>query len=111
MAVKGSGVKRGSRASAPARSASPETPPQQSPHAAPTEPAQPQDSAPGTTTEATENNATPASAPAADSSDRQRIAVAAYYRAQERGFTGDQQIDDWLAAERSLAAESALDGD
>lgn len=35
---------------------------------------------------------------------RKRIAEAAYYRAQGRGFTGDHQLDDWLAAEREIAA-------
>lgn len=38
-----------------------------------------------------------------DEERRKRIAEAAYYRAQGRGFSGDQQLDDWLAAERELA--------
>ena len=39
-----------------------------------------------------------------DEERRKRIAEAAYYRAQGRGFRGDQQLDDWLAAERELAS-------
>ena len=38
-----------------------------------------------------------------DEERRKRIAEAAYYRAQGRGFSGDRQLDDWLAAERELA--------
>ena len=30
------------------------------------------------------------------------IAEAAYYRAQERGFHGDQSLADWLAAEQEV---------
>ena len=33
-----------------------------------------------------------------------RIAEAAYYRSQRRGFAGDCRLDDWLAAEREVAA-------
>ena len=32
------------------------------------------------------------------------IAVAAYYIAERRGFAGDQQVDDWLSAERELGS-------
>jgi len=31
-----------------------------------------------------------------------RISEAAYYRAQQRGFTADQEYDDWLSAEQEL---------
>jgi len=35
--------------------------------------------------------------------ERQRlIAEAAYYRAQQRGFSGGDPLDDWLAAERQI---------
>ena len=34
----------------------------------------------------------------------EEIAVAAYYIAERRGFAGDQQLDDWLSAERELGA-------
>jgi hypothetical protein len=30
------------------------------------------------------------------------IAEAAYYRAEKRGFRGDQSLDDWLAAEQRM---------
>ena len=43
--------------------------------------------------------------------EAEHVAVAAYYLAERRGFTGDQQVDDWLAAERSLAAEYEGIGD
>jgi Protein of unknown function (DUF2934) len=33
-----------------------------------------------------------------------RIAVAAYYRAQRRGFTGGDPVADWLAAEAEVDA-------
>jgi hypothetical protein len=32
----------------------------------------------------------------------ERIAVAAYYRAQVRGFQPGRELDDWLAAEAEL---------
>jgi hypothetical protein len=36
-------------------------------------------------------------------SDRwRRIAVAAYLRAEKRGFTGGAELEDWLAAEREI---------
>lgn len=38
-----------------------------------------------------------------DEERRRRIAEAAYYRSERRGFAGDRQLDDWLAAERDLA--------
>lgn len=63
---------------------------------------------------------TPADSSAAASADAVRtqrtppaeqVAVAAYYLAERRGFSGDQQVEDWLAAERALAAEFAGIGD
>jgi hypothetical protein len=38
-----------------------------------------------------------------------RIAEAAYWRAERRGFTAGQELDDWLAAEREIDGE--LDGE
>lgn len=35
-----------------------------------------------------------------DEQRQRRIAEAAYRKAQERGFSGDRQLDDWLEAER-----------
>jgi Protein of unknown function (DUF2934) len=38
-----------------------------------------------------------------DTSNReQMIAVAAYFRAQHRGFHGGNSVDDWLAAEAEI---------
>lgn len=36
---------------------------------------------------------------------RQRIAQAAYYRAQRRGFSPGKEMEDWLAAETEVRAE------
>jgi hypothetical protein len=35
----------------------------------------------------------------------QRIAVSAYLRAKDRGFTAGNELDDWLAAEREIDAQ------
>ena len=35
-----------------------------------------------------------------DEERQRRIAEAAYRKAEERGFRGDRQLDDWLEAER-----------
>ena len=38
-----------------------------------------------------------------DGADRyQMIATAAYYRAEHRGFSGGNPVDDWLAAEAEI---------
>ena len=37
-----------------------------------------------------------------DRSHHHRIQVAAYFRAERRGFTPGHALDDWLAAEREL---------
>ena len=34
----------------------------------------------------------------------EQIACLAYYKAQQRGFQGGNELDDWLAAERELDA-------
>lgn len=34
-----------------------------------------------------------------------RIAEAAYWRAERRGFTSGQELDDWLAAEKEIDDE------
>jgi hypothetical protein len=34
-----------------------------------------------------------------------RIAEAAYWRAERRGFTSGQELDDWLAAEKEIDEE------
>jgi transketolase N-terminal domain/subunit len=33
------------------------------------------------------------------------VAMAAYYRAQQRGFAPGQELEDWLQAERELQNE------
>ena len=43
----------------------------------------------------------PSVAPANDDL-QQRIAEAAYYRAERRGFTPGQEVEDWLAAEKEV---------
>jgi Protein of unknown function (DUF2934) len=47
-------------------------------------------------------------APAAVKTDREsQIAVAAYYKAERRGFTDGNAIADWLAAEQEVDAHEA----
>lgn len=36
----------------------------------------------------------------------QMIAEAAYYRAEKRGFEAGHEVEDWLAAEREIAARA-----
>ncbi|HWG77913.1 MAG TPA: DUF2934 domain-containing protein [Steroidobacteraceae bacterium] len=45
---------------------------------------------------------TPAASPGARNA---RIALAAYYRAEARGFEPGMELDDWLAAETELDAK------
>jgi len=53
--------------------------------------------------------------PAAESNDedrRSRIAIAAYYKAERRGFSAEGQLDDWLAAEQEISlAKSGSDAE
>lgn len=41
---------------------------------------------------------------------RRRIAEAAYYRAERRGFGPGHELDDWLAAEKELRDSEGLMG-
>lgn len=41
-------------------------------------------------------------APSGDPARRARIAIAAYYRAERRGFAPGRELEDWLEAERDL---------
>jgi hypothetical protein len=41
----------------------------------------------------------------------EEVAVAAYHIAERRGFAGDQQLDDWLSAERELGSQPSVSGD
>jgi hypothetical protein len=35
-----------------------------------------------------------------------RLATAAYYRAEQRGFSPGGELDDWLGAEREMTASA-----
>lgn len=41
-----------------------------------------------------------------DESMRQRIAEAAYYHAEQRGFAPGHELDDWLAAEAEIVGHT-----
>jgi hypothetical protein len=45
--------------------------------------------------------------PSFSESREARIAEAAYWRAEKRGFEAGHELDDWLAAERQIDAEGA----
>ncbi len=45
--------------------------------------------------------------PSFSESREARIAEAAYWRAERRGFTAGQELDDWLAAEREVDGDGA----
>lgn len=45
--------------------------------------------------------------PSFSESREARIAEAAYWRAERRGFSAGQELDDWLAAEREVDDELA----
>ena len=66
--------------------------------------------APATPTEATEVTATRLERreiPSFSESREARIAEAAYWRAERRGFVAGQELDDWLAAEKEVDEELA----
>lgn len=45
--------------------------------------------------------------PSFSESREARIAEAAYWRAERRGFTAGQELDDWLAAEKEVDVDLA----
>jgi hypothetical protein len=45
--------------------------------------------------------------PSFSESREARIAEAAYWRAERRGFTAGQELDDWLAAEKEVDGDTA----
>jgi len=45
--------------------------------------------------------------PSFSESREARIAEAAYWRAERRGFTAGQELDDWLAAEKEVDGDGA----
>mgnify|MGYP001065828621 CR=1 FL=1 len=49
--------------------------------------------------------------PSYSDSREARIAERAYWRAERRGFTPGQELDDWLAAEREVDAGNRSDGE
>jgi hypothetical protein len=61
--------------------------------------------APGNGAVAESTQSVPTVASGADTA-RQRIAEAAYYRAEKRGFAPGCELDDWFAAEAELAGSS-----
>ena len=50
----------------------------------------------------------PLRAELSDSERHHQISLCAYFRAEQRGFAPGHMWDDWLAAEREVAAKSAL---
>lgn len=48
-----------------------------------------------------------ATRPAPDDDIEERIRVAAYFRAERRGFVGGYELEDWVAAEVELLAATA----
>ena len=52
----------------------------------------------------------PAPPEIADDQLRQRIAEAAYYRAQQRGFSPGYELEDWLAAEAEIKNAASVGG-
>ena len=49
--------------------------------------------------------------PSYSDSREARIAEAAYWRAERRGFTPGGEIDDWLEAEKEIDKENSSDSD
>jgi Protein of unknown function (DUF2934). len=45
--------------------------------------------------------------PSFSESREARIAEAAYWRAERRGFVAGQELDDWLAAEKEVDGDAA----
>lgn len=48
--------------------------------------------------------------PSFSESREARIAEAAYWRAERRGFVAGQELDDWLAAEREIDDQDEREG-
>ena len=62
---------------------------------------------------ASRTRATPRSEPSEAQPDsyRERVAVAAYYLAERRGFAPGNELEDWLTAERDLdGSPDAVEG-
>jgi len=63
--------------------------------------------APKESTEVTATHLERREIPSFSESREARIAEAAYWRAERRGFTAGQELDDWLAAEREVDEDIA----
>ena len=44
-----------------------------------------------------------------DETHRSRVATAAYYKAERRGFSAGAELDDWLSAEEEIKSAAARD--
>ena len=62
---------------------------------------------PSTETEVTAAQLERREIPSFSESREARIAEAAYWRAERRGFTAGQELDDWLAAEKEVDGDIA----
>lgn len=51
----------------------------------------------------------PPTQPAGDAERRELIAIAAYLRAEKRGFAPGLELDDWLAAESEINGQPLLE--
>ena len=63
--------------------------------------------APGEPTEVTAAHLERREIPSFSESREARIAEAAYWRAERRGFAAGQELDDWLAAEKEVDGDLA----
>ena len=70
-------------------------------------PAPPIAKKPASDTEVTATQLERRDIPSFSESREARIAEAAYWRAERRGFTAGQELDDWLAAEREVDEDMA----
>jgi hypothetical protein len=59
-------------------------------------------------TAAAEQAQAPAAAEPAEAGREEMIAVAAYFRAERRGFAPGNDLEDWLEAERELGEAAAV---
>ena len=64
---------------------------------------------PATDTEVTATQLERREIPSFSESREARIAEAAYWRAERRGFAAGQELDDWLAAEKEVDGTVASD--
>ncbi len=58
--------------------------------------------------EAKTNNSTKGRANLTQADDHAKIAKAAYFEAENRGFAGGRELEDWLTAERAITKKGIL---